>query len=517
VFEFLRQLGLGVRDAWSRLSLNARVQIGLAGFLTLLILGGSVYFGAQPQYALLYNRLDPAESGLIQTWLQEQGIPYQSHNGGGTINVPAKDISRAKVQLANINLPTSHGVAPGFEMFDNPQLMTNQYLQDVDYMRAVNGELQRMLNDFTFVKSSKVFINKSAPQLFSSVKEPSEATVILDVKEWPLSNMQKKAVLNTVSHFGGARLSRNNIVITTTDGDKIHSPSSDEFASMASDKFEHQVMLETQRELKIDNYFLQLNKRAIVSVSAVMDWTTTSRKETTFGDGVVTSEELNETTSTTTNGLPEGAPGASANIPGDLAVESVTTVNLEDSSTISNLEIPKSETLTGDEGGKVSKFVVSVVIEGNYVPLEGGADGETEYVALTDEEILDYETFIRDAVGEGVTETTVTIFDQEFGKPLDVMPVSAGLPGGGLVQNPFVRFAVQILLIILGFFAVRTLMGRAMVLPTTETEETIELPEASADEKRQQEVMAEVERLTAERPETVASLLRSWMNEDDVF
>ena len=101
MFEFLRQLGLGVRDAWTRLSLNARVQIGLAGFLTLVILGGSVYFGAQPQYALLYNRLEPAESGQIQTWLQEQNIPYQLRDGGETVRIPAKDISRAKVALGH--------------------------------------------------------------------------------------------------------------------------------------------------------------------------------------------------------------------------------------------------------------------------------------------------------------------------------------------------------------------------------------------------------------------------------
>lgn len=517
MFEFLRQLGLGVRDAWTRLSINARVQIGLAAFLTLVIMGASVYFGAQPQYALLYNRLDPSEAGQIQAWLNEQGIPYKLGGGGTTINIPSKNISSAKVALADLNLPTSHGVAPGFEMFDNQKLMTNQYLQDVEYLRAVNGELQRMLNDFTFIRGSKVFVQKASESLFASVQQPSQAAVVLDVKEWPLSGMQKKAVLNTISHFGGARLSRNNIVITTTDGDLIHSPSSDEFASMASDKFEHQVTMETQREQKIVNFFAQIPKKAIVSVSAVMDWTTMTKTQTEFGAGVEIATQDTETTHTTTEGIPEGPAGVVANLPAEADVTTESTVTLSDTNSIVNLEIPKTVTATGDEGGKVNHYRVSVIVEGNYGPAEGDAGGDPVYESLTQEEIDNYTAFIKNAVGEGESETIVSIFDQAFGTPIEAAPGVTGLASGGLVQNPLVRFSVQMLLIILGFFAVRSLMGRAMVLPTTEEEEVIELPEASAEEKHQQEVMAEVERLTAERPETVASLLRGWMNDDDVI
>ena len=515
MFEFLRQLGLGVKDAWGHLSLNARVQIGLAGFLTLAILGGSIYFGSQPQYALLYNRLDPAESGQIQTWLNENGISYQSRDGGGTINVPARDISRAKVALANLNLPTSHGVAPGFEMFDNQKLMTNKYLQDVEYLRAVNGELQRMLNDYSFVKGSKVFVHKASESLFASVQQPSQATVVLDLREWPLSNQQKKAVLNTVSHFGGARLSRNNIVISTTDGAVIHSPANDVFASMASDKLEYQVTLETQREEKIKSHFAELQIRAIVTVSAVMDWKTKTTNERALKEGIIVSSELSETSSETQDGLPQGAAGATANIPPELNVTSVTTNLTEDSLLTENFEIPETNTVISDGGGNVDHFLVSLIIEGGYEVPEGDAEGEPEYVGLTQIEKENYEGYIKMAVGEGTTPTIVTVFDQPFGKTIETVPAVAGVAGVGLIENPFVRFAIQVLLIIMGFFAVRNLMGRALVLPTTEVEEVIELPEASPEEKRQQEVMSEVERLTSERPDTVASLLRSWMNDDD--
>ena len=118
MIEFMRQLVAGVAEAWQRLTISARVQIAVAGLLTLALISGAVFFGAQPQYARLYDRLDPSESNEIVVWLADNDIPYRIRQGGLAIDVPVRDIPQARIGLAALNVPKSQGVAPGFELFD---------------------------------------------------------------------------------------------------------------------------------------------------------------------------------------------------------------------------------------------------------------------------------------------------------------------------------------------------------------------------------------------------------------
>jgi flagellar M-ring protein FliF len=515
VLEFFRQLFSGIADAWRRLSFNARVQIALVGVLTVVLLAGTVYMGSQPQYAQLYNRLDMDESSKIVAWLAENNIPYRLRDGGQRIDISAKDISRSRVSLAELNLPKSQGVAPGFELFNNRDLMSNQYLQKVDYTRAVMGELQRQLNSFDFIRNSSVFIREAPEQLFSSQQKPSEASVILDIVGGPLSKSQVKAVLHTISSFGGANLSKNNIVITKTDGTPLHSPVADDFASLAGDKLDYKVALESQREQKIRNGLRQLGRNSIINVSADIDWTNENKTQKELGEKVAISEQISEMTSDTTEAPPEGAPGATANIP-EATVSGSSTTKVVDGETITNYDIPETVTTTRTEPGRVRKFVVSAIIEGDYQAPADGGDGEMEYVALTDDEIQKFTKVITNAVGEGQMPTEVVVYDQAFklDRLASASPAAAAVTGS-LLQSRWMITLLQGFLVLAAFLVVRLFMRRAMILPTVEEVETVELPELSPEEQRRADMAAEVERLSQEEPDTVAALLRTWMAMED--
>jgi flagellar biosynthesis/type III secretory pathway M-ring protein FliF/YscJ len=103
-------------------------------------------------------------------------------------------------------------------------------------------------------------------------------------------------------------------------------------------------------------------------------------------------------------------------------------------------------------------------------------------------------------------------------QPFQTQPVvAAGFAGGGgaVLQNPQLWQALQIVLIIIAFILLRVFIRRAMVLPTAQVEEVVELPQTSPEEQAAAEIAAEVERLSQEEPETVAALLRTWIAEDD--
>jgi flagellar M-ring protein FliF len=88
VIEFLRQLITGVHEAWQRLSANARVQIGLSALLTVLLLGGAIFMGTQPQYTQAYSNLEPGETTTMASWLADNNIGYRVTGNGTGIMVP---------------------------------------------------------------------------------------------------------------------------------------------------------------------------------------------------------------------------------------------------------------------------------------------------------------------------------------------------------------------------------------------------------------------------------------------
>jgi flagellar M-ring protein FliF len=292
----LRQLGSGVAQTWSRLSISARANLVLAGVFSLVLIGVLVFFGAQPQYGRLFDRLSLDEANEIAVYLNDNNIPFRLRDGGTAVDVPVREISRARVGLAALNLPQSQGRVPGFELFDTRDLMSNRFLDDVDYMRALQGTLQRQLNQFDFVRGSSVFIREAPDQLFSSEQRPSEATVTIDTGGKRPSDMQIKAIVNTISSFGGANLSPRNINVAMSDGTILHSPSTDEFASLAGDKLAYQMAYEETRQKKIMEQFRAAGRRAVVNVNASFDWTSEEKRQRDVREGAEISTLSTETT-----------------------------------------------------------------------------------------------------------------------------------------------------------------------------------------------------------------------------
>lgn len=515
MIEFLRQFITGVGEAWKRLSLNARAQIVLAGLLSIVLLAVAVFFGSQPDYLNLYTRLDLDESNEMAAWLTDNEIPYLLRDGGQTIQVPSRDVQRSRVGLVGLGLPRTQGVSEGFEMFSNRDLMTNEWLQNVDFMRATQGEAQRQLNQMDFVRKSSVLISESKNELFASDQKPSEASVVLDTTR-QLTKREVKAILNIVGSLGGAHLSPKNITVTLTNGTLLHSPIEDEFASLASDQLEARVDFESERERKIRTSLEQIGLQVVVNVSATFDWSSELKSVRDVTEGQPVASETTSTISTTTEGAAEGPAGATAQIP-DLGQTGAQTMSNEQETSVENFELGESLTTTRREPGQVTLLRVAAFIGGTW---EDSEDGEAPtYVPKTRAELDIYKEFIENSVSFDEV-ATVSVYDHPFpdARELDRIVAAQVLPVSGLsgiLQNSTVRMAINVVMMALVFILLRVFMRRAMVLPTVEEEETVELPEATREDLRRMEVASEVERLSREEPEAVAALLRSWMSQED--
>jgi flagellar M-ring protein FliF len=521
--DFLRQLVNGIIQAWRRLSASARVNIVIASLAAIGVVALVVFTASRPNYVRLYDNLNPSEVAKIADVLNSEKVSYRLEDNDRTLLVPSRDRSRMKMALSAKGLPTTQGNVPGFEVFNERDIMSNRWLQDVKYTRAVQGELQRQLNEFEFVNRSFVFIREAKEELFTSQQKPSSAAVTLDVKR-PLSKQEIKGVLHTISSFGGANLTLDNITLTTTDGLPLHLPSTSDFASIANSKLEYVAELEKQREERVLRDFERLGVRALVKVSAVVDFDAQTETVSKSEDGAVVSSQTTTTTTTTKEAQPQGAPGAMANMPDGAAAPGGTETKEENEDNTENFQPSTTETKTVHSPGKVKRYVVSAIVEGE-TRKSTDADGKetTEYVALSEDKKKIYEDFILAAVGEGETPTKVTVNDQPFdiAKLTEAKTAFEEIERANTSQT-VVQYGMnigKILLIVVGFWLVRRFLRQAIIVPATEIREEegvrVPKPEATPDDIRREEIANEVARLSEQEPEAVAALLRSWLAEEE--
>jgi len=520
VFEQLRQLYLGLYQAWQRLTASARINIAVAGFITAAVVVALMYMGTRPTYVPLYTNLSLDDASAITTYIQDQGVPFRLTDGGATILVPSRNLTDLRVSLREQNLPASYGRVPGFELLDTQDMFANRQTQDINYLRAVQGELTRQLTEFSFVNRAFVHIQPAKEELFTRNQEQSEASVLLDVNR-PLSDREVKAVLGMVATFGGARLNPQNISLTTTDGDILHSPADDEFASIASSQLEHLASHESYLKSKVEAALASIGKRGVVNVGVDLDWSREHTMTEAVTEGQPISEMIIENSSTTREGPPEGAPGAGANIPQGLGAGETSVVEDTESQTLTNFEVGRTMTEIEAMPGRVRTYTIAAFVDsGKRQPAldeNCNATGEDEYVPMTPDELEKLRTFVAAAV-PNVAEDAVNVFDQPIS--MDSLAVAQQAFNDverartwGMIMEAL-RALAPILLLVVGLFVIRHFLLRITEVPP-EPDEEVPITELSPAEARRQEVASQVERMTRESPEAMAAVLRTWMSEEE--
>ncbi len=517
MLEFLRRLGEGIRDAWQRLSMNARVQLGLAAFLTMSLLLFVVIRGSSQPYVDLYPALDPKEAQEVVAWLESNGYSgkYEVRNEGATLRVQARDRQTIRLALAGQGMPKAFGGAPGFEIFDTQNLMSNEWQQNVQLRRAVVGEAQRILKEFDFVRSAHVVITEAQERLFADEQQPAKAAVTLDTSR-KLAASELAAVVQIISASGGANLGPDNITVIVN-GKVAKEPIGDSVASAANDKLGLKLEYENTYQQKIEDALGKVGRRVVVNVNAELDWSSETTEARTVTEGVPISTLENTTTSETREAPAEGAPGPNANVPTEAAAgEGGVVTSQEVTETIENLDVGESKTTTRTEPGTLKRITAAIFVDGTYDKPVLGADGtptgEIEYQDPTPEFLESISEFALKTLGAGAQATDITVAALRFDT---TPPPSAVIPSGMVwYESQWLQALGQLFAMMTMFFLVRYFMRNALAMPKAQEEEYVEEAKADPEIERRRVVADEVERLSREDPASVAALLRTWMTEE---
>jgi len=519
-------MGAQIREAWQQLSGSARVNLVLAGLVVTSIgFYFAIFYGGETRYITLADNLSAQQISETIAILEAQKVPYKLDETARTINVLPKDRSRMLLQLEQNNLPVGRSIPTGFDdLFKNPDFMSNQWYNNVNYMRAVQGELERQLSDLDFIDYASVFIREADNEYFIEEQIPSEASVVLKLKR-PLSPLETKLVVSIVSRAGGTNLHPGNITVASTDGEALHLPADSKFAAIANDKIEYQNTVETRIEKKIQTKLEQLGLRGTVTVGAQIEFDEKETMESLVTEGTPLSELTTTQNIVSQERLPEGAPGAVVNVPEAAAAPGGTSTEDTMKETLTNHEPSRTTTTTRTDPGNVVRYKVALVVQGDEYQTVQNADGEDEqeYVGLKENTRQACLAMAQSAVAaeDADAETIVTIVDHSF-ETASMSAVSAALASRDAAvlregRDQWMNTGVLVVVLLVLVFLLRSVFKKLVIQPAEEKkeEEVREIPEATLEDMRRQEVAAEIAQLSLDDPEAVAALLRSWMSQNE--
>ena len=362
-------------EIWNQLSLNRK--IGLGALLIAAVTGIIFFFtwAQSPEYSAAFTDLKTEDAAAVVDYLKENNISYEIDDDGSTIRVPASQVHEVRLALASQGLPGEGAI--GMELFDNANLGMTDFLQQVNYQRALEGELSRTISSLKSVRSARVHIVIPQPTLFSEEEEPTTASIVVDLESGQrLGQEQVQAISHLVSSAVEG-LTPDNLTIVDMNGNVLADGTvSANTASMvlSSSQVESQRNFERDMELRIESMLRNVlgPDKAVVRVTADMNWDQVQIETERFfpgeEDGVLRSSRRISETYSGTDDTTGGVPGVAANVPDEAPTFQTEITGTNGSGyqrfdLTTNYEVSRSTSRVISATGQVEQLSVSVMVD----------------------------------------------------------------------------------------------------------------------------------------------------------
>lgn len=297
------------------LGLSARQKVLIA--LSLIAVVGSLWVFVsllgRGDYKVLYSGLDPAEANTIVKRLAQENIPAEISTDGKTLSVPESRLDKARLDMAAEGFPQSGRL--GFEIFDQANWGQSDFAEQVNYQRALEGELERTIQDLTDVEAVRVNLVLPHDSLFTEQQRQAKASVLVKLRNGRLSDRSLRAITYLVASAVDT-LNPDNVTVIDADGNVPIvlrggvKPGSPEGASEYEQALDQKLTATLSPILGADHF--------VAKATVEYDQASSENTQETYDpkDSVVL------TSQTTSNGGDDGTsaagvPGAASNVPQD--------------------------------------------------------------------------------------------------------------------------------------------------------------------------------------------------------
>jgi flagellar M-ring protein FliF len=489
-----------LKERMGGLSFNQKVMLGAVATASIISLSVFSIWLQKEDMGVLFTNLTLEDASATLQELNKQNIKTELTNGGSTILVPESEALRLRVDLQHKGVISNSTV--GFDIFDGKQYGLTEFLQNVQFKRATEGELTRTIEALDGIQTARVHLVMPKPSIFNKNSGGATASVTLKMgrgvklKENQVSGIQS-LVSASVENLDPANV-------------RIHDTSGQELSAVVADddvgRSETQLALRKEVERHLTAKASSMLDRSlgqgksVVEVNATLNFEKIESEREIFDpQGVVTrSEERTESVNPQTGGTDENS--------------------------LTNYEINRTVEHIVSETGGVTQLVVSVMVDGHYAPAEDG--GEPVYTPLNENEIGQLRRIVSAAVGlNAIRGDQIEFVNFQFQQSDEIVGGRGMTPDWIGIVTQYGGKLVLILLFGVMAFALKKNLGNVLsnaLQPGGKGgvagADGVSIEEESFDgiPEIDDQIMDDIQDYASENPERVAEVIQSWINEIDL-
>ncbi len=549
---------------YSKLTKEQRVIIaaaivGIVAFLIFMV----VYTAKKTddRYEVLFETLSSENAAKVINQLEENNIPYQLLDNN-IIKVPKNVVNKQRISIAASQGITKDANGVGFELFDNQEFGATSFDQRIKLLRAREGQLTRIINDLTPIKSASVSLALPKDTLFVAKQvDPSASVMVQIVEGRQLSAKQVRGIKNLVAS-AVPKMTSSNVMLVNSEGETLGDE--DEMAQMGElstvqQKFKTKEEKKRQRKImQLLSPFVGGDKKVVAQVTIEFDFSIKNTTSEIFDpENVVRSEQVSE--EKREGGTPAeigGVPGTVSNIgPVQGLKSNQTSEKYEKNTGTTNYEVGKTVSTTKSQFARIKRMSAAVMVDGKYkykLDDEGNPTSILEYKALEESDLDALTSLVSRSIGINEARgDEISLINLQFKRDnsgTEVDGVSQAVAFSEIYLAPFSGLFKYLFVLILLFivykkvispFAFRMLevskeddeLARpALDIDDDEEEDLVEKVQAmrkkvesqlgvgegfNEDELKHEVLLEKVRTMAEDAPEEIAALLQSLLSEEE--
>lgn len=526
---------------FTRTAGGRKIMLALGVAAVVAVMGAIWMWGQQPEYRVLFSNFSDRDGGSIVAELQKMNIPYKYAEGGGAVLVPADRVHDARLKLASQGLPKGGNV--GFELMENQKLGSSQFIERVNFQRAMEGELARSIESVSSVQAARVHLAMPKDSVFVSEQKAPTASVLLNLHPGRVLDQQQISAIVHLVASSVPELPTKNVTVVDQNGNLL-SENGKIASANGMDPSQIKYVQELQQNVvrRIESIISPIvganNVRA--EATADVDFSRSqqaveSYKPNQTPDAMAirsqqTSESLNG------NGNPGGVPGALTNQPPAPATAPVEApaqnagaplngapgTNTRKDATV-NYEVDKTIQYVQNGVGGLKRLSVAVVV--NYKKTTG-KDGKVEMKPLSEAETIQITNLVKEAMGFNAERgDSVNVVNTPFARaeqeampdlPWWKQPQNAEYIEMARTAGKYLLMAIVLLVLYLRVLKpmVKKLSEPLTALPADDPAQlqhtdagTLALP----GQRSYQDNLSRAQKMASEDPRVVANIVKNWV------
>lgn len=522
---------------------NGRRIVGMVMAAALVaVIAGFWMWDSQPEYRVLFSQFSDRDGGAIVAELEKMGIPYKFAEGGGAVLVPANRVHDARLKLAAQGLPKGGNV--GFELMETQRLGASQFVERINFQRAMEGELARSIESMSAVRAARVHLAMPRESVFVTEQKAPSASVLLNLHPGRTLDAQQVSAIVHLVASSIPELSPKNVTVVDQNGALLSESGKPASAGLDPTQMQYVQSLQQDVVRRIESILTPIVGKGNVRAEATaeVDFSRSEQAVETYRPNqtpdamAIRSQQTSESANggNTTGGVPgalTNQPPAPATAPVEggaaQAVAAGQAGSTRRDSTV-NYEVDKTIQYVQQTGGALKRLSVAVVVNHRTTV---NPDGKTVTQPLSAAEMTQINNLVREAMGFSAERgDTLNVVNSAFARtPTETLPEPPlwEQPGMIALAKEIGRYTLMgIVLLFLYLKVLKPLLAKPQTVPASDPQ----LPAAAvgtlavegtapagaaalaAPQSAYQDHLARAQQLAKEDPRVVANIVKTWVN-----